>query len=97
MATNELARREVRLDRESDAALEEELARRQVTFEAWLREKITEDRDERERQERIAAVERLTSMNIDLGLDPDDPDAYEKMMEEIYAEEGAEYDAAFFA
>jgi len=49
------------------------------------------------RQERLVAVERLTSMNIDLGLDPNDPNAYEKMLEEIYAQEDAEYDAAFVA
>jgi 16S rRNA C967 or C1407 C5-methylase (RsmB/RsmF family) len=97
MAVGETVRREVRLDREANAALEEELQRRHLTFAAWLREKLEQDREQRELEKRHAAVERLASMNIDLGVDPDDPDAFEKLMEELFSEEDAEYDDAFLA
>jgi hypothetical protein len=92
MATGERTRREVRLDGESNAALEEELARRHLTFEAWLREKIAGDRDERERQERRAAVERLASMNIDLGYGEDEEDPVTRILNELADEDAARWD-----
>ena len=68
------------------ARLEEQLRRRDLTFSAWLREQI--DQGAAAESEALArrqeAVERLTSMNIDFGWDPADPDPATRLLDEAY-------------
>ncbi len=78
VTVRKIARREVRLDPDYDQQLEAELARRRLSFAAWVREQIDRDAEESARIERKAAVERLCNLEIDWGLDevagqPGDP------------------------
>jgi len=86
MVVRKTSRREARLDEEHDRLLEEQLRRRDLTFSAWLREQI--DQGAAAESEALArrqeAVERLTSMNIDFGWDPADPDPATRLLDEAY-------------
>lgn len=88
-------RREVRLDPDYDQQLEAELARRRLSFAAWLREQIDRDAAERARTERKAMVEQLCNLEIDWGLDevagePGDPasNLVRKVMAEAWESTG---------
>lgn len=74
MTVRTSARREVRLDAERDAKLDQTLEERGITFAAWVREQIDRDAEARARAERLAMVEKLFKMNIDWGFD-EFPDA----------------------
>jgi hypothetical protein len=86
MTVRKIARHEVRLGPEHERDLEEELSRRGLTFAEWVRENIAAGREDRELAKRLAAAEELTSMNIDWGWDPNDPDPATKLIDEAYNE-----------
>ena len=86
MVVRKSARREVRLDEEHDRRLEEELRQRDITFAAWIREQIDRNADEKARAQRLAAVERLASLNLDFGWDPSEPEPATRLIDDAYDE-----------
>lgn len=90
MSVRKSARREVRLNEEYNAALEENLRQRDITFTAWLREKIDADREELALGERLAAVARIAGMNVEFHYDPDESDPVTRILDENEAAEARE-------
>jgi hypothetical protein len=88
MVVRKTVRREVRLDDLDNRRLEQELQRRDMTFADWVRDQIGREKDAaaEANARRIAAAEALTSMNIDFGWDPNDPDPATTLLREAYEE-----------
>ena len=63
------------------AFLDRWLCARGETVTEWVRAKVAEERDKDSLAERIAAVERLCSMEIEL---PTDPDELDRLMNPVY-------------
>jgi len=59
MSVRQSERREVRLTKDEDELLQEELAERGITFAAWVREQLELVGSSRARRQRLAAFEKL--------------------------------------
>jgi len=72
---------EIRLDEERGQFLDQEIARRGTSIAAWFREKVDDERRRLEQEERLAAAERLFTLEIDL---PKDEDELNRLLEEAH-------------
>jgi len=81
MVVRKRRRIEVRLDEERGEFLDRELARRGMTVADWFREQVDAEREREARERRLAAVERIASLHLDV---PDDPAELKRLLVEEY-------------